>query len=272
MCNTDAQPLSSHKASKKRRGFSKKRLISEMNFRINRFFLIVFIFGAILLTQESRSNPIENSSSYLVNNILPDADFWRESALIDELTTDKYKSSFVDLAVDNNISAKNGVISTNVQTNDAYFFKAAGRNNMDYQSGSCIFCSEATSDRSKSFLQASSVAFLNWTGDAKYIDIEAMNGVYSVPFFGVDSIEIGFFQTLAMIGFGFLIGILKFLRLNNFAMIEVHSRNGEIVGAPVGASIGTGSVASRPRETAHRTPLYLPPRSVPGAVAMGQRW
>lgn len=243
-----------------------------MKFKINYFFLILFISGAILLPRESRSNPVENTDRNFIRNILPDADFWLETVQFEKLTTDKDKDKFVDFSVGNNVSKKDGIMSENARIDDMYFYTIDNIKYTDHYSSPCIFCKDVKSTSSKSFAQDSSDSSFELTVNDKYPIFEAKNIIYPDLYFRIGLIEIGFFETLAMIGFGFLMGILKYLRLNNFAMIDVYSRNGDIFGAPVGAPIGTGSVASRPHKTAHRVPLYIPRVPVPDSVAISQRW
>ena len=246
--------------------FLKNRFTQEVNFRINYFFLLIVIFGGILLPQNSQSAPIESTDIFFTTNIFDDLEFRRKPDSIEESVFDARENNIVYFSVQNELSVKYKEFGKIPQEAATTFFKIADKNNSSDQNISCIFCNNARAVDLNSFSLASSVPIRELNASDKYQTLEAINGIDAVSFGIPGLIEIGFFETLAMIGFGILIGILKFLRLNHFAMSEVYPGNGEIVGAPMGAPVGTGFVASHPIKTARRTPLFVPRMPVPGSV------
>jgi len=250
--------------------FPKNRFTHEVNFRSNYFFLLTVIFGGLFLPQESQSAPIDNNIIVFIRNVLDDLEFWRQPDSIEKSAIDTHTNNILYISVENDLSAKNKAIGKIAPKMAPTFFKTADRNNLNYQNILCIFCDNARSVGLNSFSLASSVPLRELNVNDKYPTFEATKGIDAVSFGAPGLIKIGFFETLTMIGFGVLIGILKFLRLNHFAMSEVYSRNGEIVGAPMNSSIdapvGTGFVATHSLKTAHCTPLLIPPMSLPGSV------
>lgn len=252
--------------------FLKSRFTHEVNFRSNYFFLLILIFGSILLPQESQSTPIYNNIIIFIRNVSDDLEFWRQPDSIEKYAIDTHTKNIAYFSVENELSAKNKAIGKNAPEVATTSFKTADRNHLNDKNISCIFCDNARPVGLNSFSLASSVPLRELNVNDKYPTFEATNGIDAVSLDTPGLIKIGFFETLTMIGFGFLIGILKFLRLNHFAMSGVYSRNGEIVGASMNSSIdapvGTGFVAMHPLKTARRTPLLIPPISAPGSVAI----
>ena len=253
--------------------FPKKRFTHVVSFRSNYFSLLMVIFGSILLSQESQSAPIENTDIFFIKNVLDDLNFWHSPASIEEFVIDTHNNNVVDFSVDNDLPEKDKTISKPAQEVATTSFKTSDKNHLSDQNIPCIFCKNIRSVGSNSFALASSVPLRELNVNDEYPIFEAVNDMHAVVYIPPILIEIGFFEILAMIGFGFFIGILKFLRLNHFAMSEVYSRNGEIVGAPMRASpLGTGFVATNPQKNVHRTPLFIPRMPVPGSVEISHRW